>query len=169
MLLGQIIGENTKKLLGQACGNHKDAAMNNYFENALWQISGAFISCTIGIIAFWFKRGRDAKDNFLVTISQISGEFRKPCDPFAFYEATTPRLEDAVFRIQPFLTKPKAGYLITVWNLYRQARTTLQKNESDRLIDHALDEACQKYGWIIPKPKREIIEFFHRKFTEIAT
>jgi len=141
--------------------------MNDWLEKAIFQIIGAVISGFVGLAVFWFKRRWDAKDHFRITMSQISGEFKKPCTPSDFYDATMSRLEEAVFRLRPFLTKSRADCLTAIWNLYRSAHTELHKSEIERMSE-MFNEEFQKYAGHLPKDKRDIIDFFHRKFTEIA-
>jgi hypothetical protein len=142
--------------------------MNNWLNDAFYQVTGAFISGLVGVGSFWIKRRWEAKDHFRVTMSRLGAEIKAGCDPLAFYDTTLPRLEEAVFTLRPFLTKSDADCLSTCWGLYRQARTELDKPEWERAFDHAFDEECNKYGWKTPKTKREIIDFFHKKLTEIA-
>ena len=123
----------------------------------------------MGLFFFWYKRSRDAKDNFLVTISQLSSELERTEEVVEFYDSTLLRTEEAVFRLHPFLHKSRRGDLSAVWNVYRQARAALQEAASDKRIDHIFDEYRRKHGWPIPKTKRERIEIFHKKFKQIAT
>jgi hypothetical protein len=116
---------------------------------------------------FWIKRRWDAKDHFAVTVSKISGEFQRPCDVLEFYDRTFTQLEDAVFRAHPFLCKGQRACLSTIWSLYRNARDELQKSEIERLSERFNEEFRAQAGQL-PKDKREIIAFFHRKFMEIA-
>jgi len=141
--------------------------VNDWFEKATYQVMGAVISGFVGIVVFWFKRRWEAKDHFRITMSQIGGEFKKPCSPIEFYDATMPRLEEAVFRLRPFLKKSDADCLSTLWNLYRSMDSELHKSEVGRMSE-VFDEAFPKHSGRLPKDKREIIEFFHKKFAEIA-
>jgi len=141
--------------------------MNGWLEKALYQVMGAVVSGLVGIAVFWFKRRWEAKDHFRITMSQISGEFKKPCCPIEFYDSTMPRLEEAVFRLRPFLNKSSADCLSTLWNLYRSISADLHKSQIERMCE-MFNEEFQKRAWQIPKDKRELIEIFHRRFTEIA-
>ena len=107
--------------------------MNDWLEKALFQVMVAVISSLVGVVVFWLKRRWEAKDHFRITMSQISGEFKKPCCPIEFYDSTMPRLEEAVFRLRPFLKKSSADCLSTLWNLYRGISTEMHTSEIERI------------------------------------
>lgn len=137
-------------------------------EKAGWLVLGSLISVLSSLFFFWYKRGRDAKDHFLVTISQLGGELERSKDVLEFYDATLARIEEAVFRLRSFLRKSRRSDLSAVWNMYRQVRETLYQASDDDLIHQVFWEYFSKRGYRAPKTKRDIIKLFHKKFTEIA-
>jgi hypothetical protein len=139
------------------------------FEKAVWLTLGAIISGIMGFAFFWYKRGRDAKDHFLVTLSQLGGELERTKDVLEFYDSTLSRTEEVVFRLRPFLRKSRREALSTFWNLYRQVRTALHQASDDNITHQAFWEYFSKRGYKEPATKRDIVKLFHKKFTEIAT
>ena len=141
----------------------------NYFKPTWSLVLGALLSGIIGLVFFRYKRGRDAKDHLLVTISQLGGELERAKDVLDFYDSTLLRTEEAVFRLRPFLRKTRGDDLSVIWNLYRQARATLQKAGDDDLISQSFWDYFSKRGYQEPKTKRELVRLYHKKITEIAT
>lgn len=141
--------------------------MSNCFDSVVSQFSGAVISGAVGITAFWFKRRWEAKDHYRIAMSQIIGGFNKDRGPLEYYDATIRRMEDAVFRLLPFLKQPTAAYLSALWDEYIGIRNELQKDEIDRAANVFNDDWKESWG-PIPKDKREIVKLFHKKFSEIA-
>lgn len=134
-------------------------------DKAAWLVLGSGISTAFGIAFFVWQRGRQAKDHYLVTFSQLSGELDRHSNALFFYQESLSRVQEAVFRLRPFLRKTKAGDLSRLWNLYRDAHAILQQADEG----HSWDQRFYDYfGATKPKNRKEIIQLFHKKFTEIA-
>jgi len=90
-------------------------------------VIGALISGLIGIWLFFHKRKRDAKDSFLVFVSQQRIRVEAIRDsPFpkkdfqGFHVESRREFTDAVARVWPFLSRCKKSRIKALWKKYDQ-------------------------------------------------
>lgn len=133
--------------------------MNDSLQKALLAIVGAAISVAIGILLFFIKRKRDAKDSFLVFISTL----RRSVDTShvqEWYDKTKPAFRDAISSVYPFLRHKKKSSIDDTWSKYDSIPLDqlAQQNERDWVSE--IDELDR----VAPtqKPTRILADFFDR-------
>jgi len=96
-------------------------------EKVFPSVVGALISGLIGVWLFFVKRKRDAKDSFLVFVSQQRVRVEAIRDsPFlqkdfqGFHTKSRQEFSDAVARVWPFLNQCNKSCIKTLWAKYDQ-------------------------------------------------
>ena len=136
-------------------------------KEALFLFFGAFLSGIVGVAVFRYERSRNARDHFLVTISQMGGLAVRQKDLLAMYDSTLQILEESVFRLRPFLKKNKASDLSVWWNLYCRCRSKLeQAHDHDSWLND--DDFYAAFDKKRPQDKQELVQWFLKKFSDIA-
>jgi hypothetical protein len=149
--------------------NYDAAQSKSRIEDGAWLVIGSAISTAFGVVFFMWQRGRQAKDHFLITLSQLGAELERTEDVLQFYDATLSRTEEAVSKLSPFIRKTRRTDLSIIWNLYRQTRAALCQASDDSLTHRVFWDYFSQRGYKEPKTKRDIVKLFHKKFAEIAT
>jgi hypothetical protein len=86
-------------------------------DTILPALLGGFIAGLVGVWLANWQRKRDARNQFLVTMSLVKATMSK--DMFVdFYRRSLPEIKEAVYRVLPFLRKSRADRLLSVWRSY---------------------------------------------------
>ncbi|MGA2801026.1 MAG: hypothetical protein ABSE97_01425 [Verrucomicrobiota bacterium] len=146
-----------------------------FIEKVLPFVVGALTSGLVGVCLFFLKRKRDAKDSFLVFISQqrIRVEAIRDSRFFTkdfqqFHAKSRQELTDAVARVWPFLNRCSKSRIKDLWTKYDQISPDKldSKWEQEGGVYVALYEKFSEKG-APPKPSTILLHYL-REFEDVA-
>jgi hypothetical protein len=93
--------------------------LNEVIEKAFFTVLGGGIAAGIGMIVSDYKRKKDARSDFAVTMSELYGESLSSRNLMEFHGKTLERVRRAVFRVRPFVRTRNVGTFDWLWAKYQ--------------------------------------------------